>query len=257
MKNNIKEKLKDKFKNNKKVNSVDDLKSIKVSPSILAIIILILLLICAYVLFFEINDYRKIREENYDFYYYFIDEKIEFNASISVNGQDRILGLTSNNVSINSIPVYYSYYSGQVILPANMEIVFPYKRIPMYKLGAYSKIYYKNNALYANSESGIGRLYDCFLFDGESLYVFLEKTTVKIGEQEYSLSPLSFVEVTLNYISIYDYESDNHIFIESPTEKAFAYTTEYMIELSDDSFRYNNSYYLLIKNVDALNLYEF
>lgn len=257
MKNNIKEALKNKLKFNKKNQSMDDIKKIKVSPSILAIIILVLLLICAYVLFFEINDYRKIREEKYDFYYYFIDDKIEFDATISINSQDRIFGLTSNNVSMNSTPVYYSDYEGQVILPANMEIVFPYKRMPMYKLGAYSKIYYKNNALYANSEAGVGRIYDCFLYDGENLYVFLESTTVKIGEQEYSLSPLSFVEVDLNYVRIYDYQYDKYEFIESPSEKVFAYTTEYMIELSEDSFSYNNSYYLLIKNVDALNLHEF
>lgn len=257
MKNNIKETLKNKFNFKKKIKSVDELKNIKVSPSVLAIIILVLLLICAYVLFFEINDYRKVREENYDFYYYFINDKIDFDATISVNGQDRILGLTSNNVTMNSTPVYYSDYSGQVILPSNMEIVFPYKKMPMYKLGAYSKIYYKNNVLYANSESGVGRIYDCFLFDGENLYVFLEKTTIKVGEQEYSLSPLSFVEVDLNYIRIYDYQYDKYELIESPVGKAYAYTTEYRIELSDDSFTYNNSYYLLIKNVDALELHEF
>jgi len=253
--NNNKSKKKFNFK--EKFKSFENLKNIKVSSSVLAIIILCLLLVCAYVLFFEINDYRKIREEKHDLYYYFISQKIEFEGTLSVNGADRIVGLKSDNVAINSTPVYYSDYPNEVILPGNMEIIFPYKRMPMYKLGSYSKLYYKNNALYVNSESGNGRIYDCFLYDGQNLYVFLERTVIKVGEQEYVLSPLSFVEIDKNYMRIYDYQTDKYTFIDSPTEQAFAYTDEYMIELSNDSFTYGTSYYLLIKSVDALDLYEF
>ena len=243
---NIKEKL-----------NFENMKEKKMSPTILAIIILVLLLVCAFVLFFEVNDYRKIREEKYDFYYYFIDKKINFEATITINGQDRIMGLTSNKVTMDSTPVYYEDYPGTVILPSNMEVVYPYKKMPMYKLGAYSKIFYKNNALYVNSEAGYGRLYDCFLYDGENLYFFIETTTIEIGEELYELSPLSFVEVDKNYIRMYNMYNDEYIYIENPNGSAKAYTDEYMIELSNDTFTYGKSYYLLIKSIDALDLMEF
>jgi len=260
LKNKLKDKLnlKELFKG--KINLKEKMKfngKTKISPSILAIIILFLLLICAYVLFFEINDYRKIREEKYDFYYYFISTKINFEATASINGQDRIMGLSSHQVAFNSTPVYYEDYVGEVILPATMEIVFPYKSMPMYKLGAYSKIFYKNNSLYVNSEAGYGAIYNCFLYDGEDLYFFIEETTVKIGEELYTLSPLSFIEVDDNYIRMYNMQKDEYKFIEDFEKDVTAYTSNYMIELSRDSFSISNSYYLLIKNVDFLNLYEF
>ena len=234
-----------------------DIKNIKISPSILLLIILLLILVCSFVLFFEVNDYRNIREQTYNFYYYFGADKIDFTATVFVNVDDKIMSIRSDNATLTSSPIYFKNDSTQVILANNMEIVFPYKNNPMYKLGNFSKIYTKNNYLYINSEAGNGRLYDCFLYDGEDLYLFLENTTVFINEERYELSPMSFIEVTKSYIRMYDKKNDNYTFIDGYTGGVSAYTDEYTIDLSGDTFTYNNLYFLLIKNIDGLSLYEF
>ena len=143
---------------------------------------MILVLICSFVLFFEVNDYRKYKEEKHNFYYYFSKVRVDFEGTITLNSKDTIVSLNNDNVTINSTPIYYSKDSGKIILPSNMEIVYAYKLNPMYKLGKFSKIYYKGNYLYINSEAGEGRIYDSFLYDGNNLYVFLEETTLFVGE---------------------------------------------------------------------------
>lgn len=235
--------FKDKFKN-KRLNS-----------SILAIIILILLLICSFVLFFEINGYRSIQESTIDVYYYFANVRIDFNGKILYNSKERILNLEGDNIILTSTPVYYNNQD-TMILPSNMEIVQPYKNSPMHSLGTFAKIYYRGNYLYANIENGIGRLYDCFLYDGNDLYVFLEDTTVIIGDEKYELNPMSFIEVSGNNVEIYNKKTDYHVNFTTDS-KVMAYTDEYSIDLVVDAVNYNSNYYLLMKKPESLSLYEF
>lgn len=236
---------------------LNKLKNKKVSSSILAVIILILILVCSFVLFFEVNDYRKIKSEQHDFYYYFISDRIDFKGNILLSYQDNIMSLENENVTLNSTPVYYKNDSDKMILPENMEIVYPYKNNPMFKIGKFASIYYEGNYLYINSEAGKGRLYDCFFYDGENLYVFIEKTTLIVDGVSYELSPMSYVEATNNYVKIYDRKIDNFVFLEQNITKVDAYTDEYTINLLNDTCTYGNSYYMLIKNVDALDMIEF
>ena len=236
---------------------IDKIRNKKVSSSVLAIIILILVLFCLFVLFFEINDYRKIREEQHNFYYHFSADRINFKGKILLSSTDTIISLESNNITLTSTPIYYDDYNDKFILPSNMEIVYAYKNNPMYKVGKFSKVYYKNNYLYINSEAGIGRLYDCFFYDGEDLYAFIENTTVIINGTSYQLSPLSFVEVTKEYARIYNHKKDEYIFIDKYSGNVEAYTDEYAINLLNDTFTYGTSYYMLINNIDGLEFVEF
>lgn len=236
---------------------IDKIKNKKVSSSILAIFILVLILICLFVLFFEINDYRKIQEEKHNFYYYFSTERIDFEGKIVLNSNDTIISLASNNVTLTSTPVYFTDENDKLVLPFNMEIVYPYKNSPMYKVGEFSKIYYKNNYLYINFIEDKGRLYDCFFYDGEDLYVFVENTTIIVNGVSYELSPLSFAEVTKEYIRIYNHRKDEYTFIDQYSGNVDAYTDEYAINLINDTFTYGASYYMLIKNVDGLKFVEF
>jgi len=236
---------------------IDRIKNKKVSSSILAIIILILILVCLFVLFFEINNYRKIKEEQHNFYYYFSTSRIDFQGKILLNYAEGIISMESDNVTLTSTPIYYNDNDDKFILPSNMEIVYPYKNNPMYKLGKFSTVYYKNNYLYVNSEAGIGRLYDCFFYDGEDLYSFIEKTTIIVNGVNYELSPLSFIEVTKEYVRIYNHKKDEFIFIDQYSGSVEAYTDEYAINLVDDTFTYGTSYYMLIKNIDGLDFVEF
>lgn len=235
---------------------LDKLKNKKIGAPVFVIIVLVLILICSFVLFFEINDFRNIKSEKHSFYYYFANTRVDFNANITLDIHDKIMSLDSNRITVNSTPIYFKDHNDRVILPANMEIVYPYKSIPMYKAGKFSKLYTKNNYMYINSEAGIGRLYDCFLYDGEDLYVFTEPTTIMVDEKRFDLPPMSYVSVSFNSINIYNMKKDEYTSMEF-VDKAEAYTEEYVINLSSDSFVYNNRYYMLIKNIDKLDLYEF
>ncbi len=236
---------------------LDKLKGKKVSPAVLAVIILLLILICSFILFFEINDYSSVKSETHQFYYYFTTNRIDFEGNVTVNVNETILSIQNDSVALDSTPIYYNDYDGLLVMPNNMEIVFPYRKNPMYKVGKFSKLYSKKNYLYINSEAGIGRLYDCFFYDGKDLYVFIENTTVVINEQKYELSPMSFIEVTNNYIKMYNYKTEEYIFLDSYTGKVEAYTEEYVINLYNDTFTYGTSFYMLIKNIDGLEFIEF
>ena len=235
---------------------LDKLKNKKIGVSTYAGIVLVLVLICAFVLFSELNNYRNIRSEKHKFYYYFINNKIDFEADIVLGTDDLIMSMNANNVSLDSTPIYYDTAEEKMILPENMEIVYPYKNVPMYKLGKFSQLYYIKQYIYIQSEAGTGRLYDCFLYDGNDLYVFPEEVTILIDDVSYKLSSMSYVKVTKNNVSIYDKKKDEHIVLDDYT-KAEAYTEEYFINLIGDSFTYNNSYYILMKNIEGLDFYKF
>lgn len=233
------------------------LKNKRINSSLLAVIILILILVCAFILFFEVNNYRKIKQESIGFYYNFAGTKVEFNGRVTYDADKKIISIDSDNVTLTSSPLYYSNSKEKVILPSLMEIIYPYKVSPMYKLGVYSYIYYVGKSIYTDSEKSKGRLYDCFLYDGKDLYFFIENTTVIVNGNKYNLSPLSYAKVGLNSVELYDKDSDKIISITSINGTVNAYTDEYTINLTDDTFTYKNNYYILIKNIENLNFYEF
>lgn len=235
---------------------IEEIKRKKISFSILVSVILILVLICSFVLFFQIKEYRNYKVITENFYYYFASTKIEFSASVALNSKDKIISIENDNIEITSYPIYYKN-SNKMVLPKNMEIVYPFKARPLYKLGVYSEILLKGDYLYVNSEFGTGRLYDCFLYDGDDLYVFLENTIVIVNGTKYNLGPMSYAKVGMNSIGIYDKQKDNFTYIDNVNSTIEAYTDEYMINLSKDLYKYNSSTYSLIKNVEALDSVEF
>lgn len=236
---------------------LNKMKNIKINLSVLIMIILILLLICSLVLFAEINNYRDVKTTQQSYYYYFSTDKIEFNADVTTTAEDVVVSIENENIVLDSSPLYQLESTNIMILPSNMEIVYPYKNDPMYQVGEFSKVEQSNKYVYINSKAGYGRLYDCFLYDGNDLYVFVEDTTVIVDNQNYTLSPLSFVEVTRNYIRIYNKADEQYIYIDNYNGEVKAYTEEYQINLSNDSVTYNKSYYMLIKKVSRLSMAEF
>lgn len=229
----------------------------KINSSLLAIIILILILVCAFILFFEVNNYRKIKQEKIDFYYNFAGTKVEFNGKVLYDSDGKIMSINSDNIVLTSSPLYYLNNNDKVILPSIMEIVYPYKVSPLYKLGVYSYIYYVGKSLYVDSEKSSGRLYDCFLYDGKDLYFFIENTSVVVDGTKYDLSPLSYAKVGLNNIELYDKDKDQLISINNYKGMVNAYTNEYTINLTEDTFTYKNNYYILIRNIENLDFYDF
>ena len=235
---------------------LNKLKNKRLVFSALASLVLILVLICSFILFFEVNDYDKYKEEKQDLYYYYFDKRYDFKSKIVLNAKNVIMSVERDEETLRNIPLYYKN-SNAMVFSENLEIVYPYKNSPIKKLGKYSKIYYMNDHLYVNSEAGIGRLYDCFLYDGIDTYIFIEDTYVIINNQRYDLSPMSYVTVTGSGVKIYDKSTDKYTAINEVVTSAAAYTENYYIDLKNDTVTSDDSYYLLIKNVDGLEFNEF
>lgn len=235
---------------------IENIKRKKISFSILAILILLLVLICSFVLFFQIKEYRNYKIITEKFYYYFASTKVDFSATIKMNSKDKIISVENEDLEIDKYPIYYKN-SNKMLLSKNMEIVYPFRNKPLYKTGNYSEISNKNDYLYINYELGFGRLYDCFLYDGDDLYVFIEPITIIIDNVNYNLNPMSYIKVSSSSVGMYNKLEDKFLYFDNVKTHVKAYTEEYMINLSNDNYEYNNSTYSLMKNVDGLDFVEF
>lgn len=234
------------------------LKNKKLSFSILILFAMILVLVCTFVLLFYVNEYRKYKTVESNFYYYYSTNKIDFTAKVTINSKENILLIEKEGLDLSTYPIYYKDEE-RLVLSKNIEVVYPFKSKSLYKLGYFSEVYIKDNYIFVNSEYGKGRLYDCFLYDGDDIYVFVEPTVIMIGDTKYNLSELSYVLVNNIGIEIYNKIDDTFTYIDNVNSSNFvyAYTEEYMINLTNDTYEYKGTYYSLIKNVDGLDASEF
>ena len=83
-----------------------------------------------------------------------------------------------------------------------------------------------------------------FLYDGKDLYFFIDTVTLKVGDKEITLSPMSYIDCSyLNLLSYYDKESDTYELVE----------TKYMtIDVSSDEIIYKDDFTMLINNFSSL-----
>ena len=74
-----------------------------------------------------------------------------------------------------------------------------------------------------------------FLYDGVDLYFFLTETNIKIGNDEITLSPMSYIRVNVgNSLEYYDHESDTYKMMEITTEQVIATNKDFEVNLSSD-----------------------
>lgn len=240
------------------MEKIGKLKNKKLNFSIVILFTMILVLICTFVLLFYVNEYRKYKTVESNFYYYYSKNKVDFTANVTINSKDKILSVQKEGLDLTLYPLYYQE-EDKMVLPKNTEIVYPYKSKSLFKLGTFSEVYSKKEYVFVDSEYGQGRLYDCFLYDGDNLYVFIEPTVLIIGDTRYNLDKLSYVFVNNIGVEIYNKTDDTYVYVDN-TDMALsvsAYTEEYMINLINDTYEYSGEYYSLIKNVDGLDSIEF
>ena len=97
------------------------------------------------------------------------------------------------------------------------------------------------------------KLEDAFLYDGDSLYFFIENTTLTVNGLEYKLPPLSYANVKYKgYVEIYNYDTDEYEYIESVDTDVIAKTNKYSINLSIDSVQCEGMEQLLITRIKNL-----
>lgn len=213
----------------------------------------ILVLVVSLVVFFK-NKLTEYILEEHDFYQYLSGIKYEYSGNIKLSNNNNITELLFNDVivTLDSTPLYYKDEE-KVILPKTMSIIFPLSNVTQYKVNYFSSILKEDESLYLVEGDRKEVLSNCFLYDGNDLYFFLEETKITIGEQEIIISPLSYVILTYNdNIQIYDYLNDQIQTISIGENQIFASASNYNINLSIDAVIYNNNSRLLIKNTSYL-----
>lgn len=222
--------------------------------AIIAIVLFIIFLIIIGVLLRRLD--TQIIEEH-TFYQYFGGQKITYEGGLKLSRKDDITQIVAKDetVQLDSTPVYYEDTENKAIFPEDMVLVFPNKNGNVYRINHFSKIFFKEDTTYLEGRKN-KVLKNAFIYDGQDLYFFLEKTKLKIGEKEYELSPLSYVICdSEGIVEIYQKQEDKYTILDEEQENINIITDEYNINLKTDTIQYADTEQLLIKKKDILKNY--
>lgn len=207
---------------------------------ILIPICLIIILILAFAIY---NIHRlyvnHTTDEKASFYQYFAGRKVEYEGTLKTNRKNNIVDLDTGKqkIDLTSVPVYYKEDKVKVLLPQSMTIVRPLSGYKQEKTVNFSTITWdKDNTAYLlKSNEYDAEITNSFLYDGVDLYFFLTETNVKIGNDEITLSPMSYIRVNVgNSLEYYDHESDTYKMMEITTEQVIATNKDFEVNLSSD-----------------------
>ena len=223
--------------------------------SIIAIVLFIVALIIIGKSFKKIN--TTILEEH-SFYQYFLGQKFTYDGQLELIRKNDIteLKIKDIEVELDSTPVYYMDIESKVLFPEDMSIIFPMQNGLIYKINHFSNIIYDTETCYLEGTKNKA-LNNAFLYDGQDLYFFLEETNIRVGNEEFKLSPLSYVISRYkDQTEIYQKDIDKYTIIDNKSKQVIATTENYEIDLNTDSIKSENKEQLLIKNKEQLKLYK-
>lgn len=231
------------------------------------IIVIIIFLVIIYKIFDALvltNEKIDISGENY--YQYFYGVRTDYSGKIElIQDNDDVQFKLENGeiIHLDNTPIYYKDSLGKVLFAKEMELVIP--DIGNYKLRDFTNVIQENKTTYLKKINRKNKkvVNNGFIFDGNDLYFFLEKTTVKIGDMKYELSPLSYVIV--NYresVEIFDYEKEEYIIINDEKQLqsdvlAINNFRNYTVNLSVDSIVTEKSQQLLFGNINRLLEFDY
>ena len=207
---------------------------------ILIPICLIIILILAFAIY---NIHRlyvnHTTDEKASFYQYFAGRKVEYEGTLKINRKNNIVDLDTGKqkIELTSVPVYYQEDKVKVLFPRSMTIFRPLSGYKQDKTVNFSTITWdKNKTEYLlKSNEYDGEIANSFLYDGVDLYFFLTETNIKIGNDEITLSPMSYIRVNVgNSLEYYDHESDTYKMMEITTEQVIATNKDFEVNLSSD-----------------------
>jgi len=231
------------------------------------IITLIIFLYIVYKIFnIAIFSKEKVDLSDENLYQYFYGMKEEYRGKKEIYETKDEIGLILENgskVGLDSTPIYYEDVIGKVLFAKEMELV----NIDggNYRISRFTNIIQENNLTYAKKINKKNKkiLDNAFIFDGKDLYFFLDEMQIKIGEQEYNLSPLSFAIIDYrNNIEFYNYETNEYTIInDEELVKIDVLATcnlhNYTINMSVDSVNSAKNSKLLISNISNLPELEY
>ena len=171
---------------------------------------------------------------------------------ISKKGEITLISTKDSNIQLDSTPIYYKNEENKALFPEAMLEITPLDNGKTTKINKFTNIIKEDVSIYLEGKDEKKQVSNGFIYDGEDLYFFIEKTKIVIGDEEYEISPLSYVITTYkNGVEIYNYEKEEYKVIETE-EDVVAQTDSYIINTSIDILKANGKEQLLLKNVDAL-----
>lgn len=231
-------------------------KFIKDNYKIIIPILLILVLFIAFFIYYKVSildNYKKDTEDN--FYQYFYDKKYEYKGVVSTNRHDVIVDFKTDDydITFDSTPIYYSNID-KVIFPKDMSVVMPTLNCAEYLAKGYSYLEVNKDNYILTTDNYSNKLGKYFLFDGGDLYFFLDEVTLKIGDSEIKISPMSYVVAKYNNsISYYDKKNDTYKTVDTKDDKSLVYNDYYKVYVSLDQIDYYGTNVILTASIDELN----
>lgn len=229
------------------------------SSIIMASVIAALILIIVIVIII-IGSLNSTTTENHDFYQWYSGQKVEYKGQLTFTRKEGLTELraTDRKVTLDSTPVYYADENNKVIFPEDMAIVYPNNNGMMYRINHFADIIEENGSIYLETnlatKTNKTKLEKAFLYDGQDLYFFLERTTITVNGTNYEVSPLSYAIVRYKQnVEIYNYEKDEYQVIDTTeTQEAKVVTDTYTINMSVDSLQTAEKDQLLIRGLSYL-----
>ena len=226
-----------------------------IMSSVIAALILIIVIVVII-----IGNLNSTTTENHDFYQWYSGQKVEYKGQLTFTRKEGLTELkaTDRKVTLDSTPVYYADENDKVIFPEDIAIVYPNNNGMMYRINHFADIIEENGSIYLETnlatKTNKTKLEKAFLYDGQDLYFFLERTTITVNGTNYEVSPLSYVIVRYKQsVEIYNYEKDEYQVIDTTeTQDAKVVTDTYTINMSVDSLQTAEKEQLLIKGLSYL-----
>lgn len=210
-----------------------------------------------------ISNLNSTKTESHNFFQWYSGQKVEYKGELTFTRKEGLTELkaTDKKVTLDSTPVYYAEKEHKVIFPEDMAIVFPHNNGMMYRINHFSNIIEENSDVYLETnlavETNKTKLDQAFLYDGQDLYFFLERTNITVNGTTYEVSPLSYAIVRYKQsIEIYNYEKDEYQVIDiQDGQEAKVVTDTYTINMSFDSLQTAEKEQLLIRGLSYLKPY--
>lgn len=230
-------------------------KSSIITTSIIAALIVIIVIVIII-----IGSLNSTTVESHDFYQWYSGQRVEYKGELTFTRKEGLTELKAKDrkVTLDSTPVYYADENGKVILPEDMAVVYPNNNGMMYRINHFADITEENGEIYLETnlatKTNKTKLEKAFLYDGQDLYFFLERTSITVNGTTYEVSPLSYAIVRYKQsVEIYNYEKDEYQVIDTKeTQDAKVVTDTYTINMSVDSLQTSEKEQLLIKGLSYL-----
>lgn len=170
-------------------------------------LLLVLAIILTIVLVNKYKHKKVFREDTSTYYQYFLDEKYDFEGTISYQNNSIIDFFTKNNYKIMESTIIYDNNNDKFIFPTNMALILYYQNNKGYYLNKYSEVDFTNNKISININEKTNYYDYFFMYNGSNLYFFPIDVKLVIDNNEINLSKGSYVSTSEDNIIYYDYAS--------------------------------------------------